>query len=201
MAVRRILPGFYFAAALLAATPAQAQTAARLDAREFPVTGNTPQVCTLDRGTIRTGSLINFNGLDGDTLRIQQLTDPSTLSARAANATITFEAVCNFPHRIRIESQNNGLWPTDGRMSSDAEGFAYALPYLARVSWGDRNGELDADAKIRRLADNHFNIDQATAGEMQLQIIVQAGASNVRNNAPVLAGAYGDTLRIFLEPR
>lgn len=86
-------------------------------------------------------------------------------------------------------------------MSSDAVGFAYALPYLARVSWGDRNGELDADAKIRRLADNRFNIDQATAGEMQLQIIVQAGASNVRNNAPVLAGAYGDTLRIFLEPR
>lgn len=201
MSALRILPGFCVAAAMLAAMPAQAQTAARTDARDFPVTGNAPQVCTLDRGSIRTGALVNFNGLDGDTLRIQQLTDPSTLAARAASATISFEAVCNFPHRVRIESQNNGLWPTDGRMTSDAQGFAFALPYVARVSWGDRNGELDANAKIRQLADNRFNVDQATAGELQLQITVQAGASNVQNNAPVLAGAYGDTLRIFLEPR
>lgn len=197
----RIFTGLCLAASALAPMAAQAQSAASTDSREFPVTGNAPQVCTLDRGTIRTGSLVNFNGLDGDTLRIQQLTDPSTLTARAANATISFEAVCNFPHRVRIESQNNGLWPTDGRMSSDVADFAYALPYVARVSWGDRNGELDADAKIRRLSENRFNVDQATAGEMQLQITVQAGASNVRNNAPVIAGAYGDTLRIFLEPR
>ena len=198
---------------VMAAQPVAAQTeggqntggqnAARVSARTLPVIGNTPQVCAMERGQIQGGALININGLDGDTLRILQLTDPQTLAARAASATISFEAFCNFPHRVRIESQNNGLWPTDGRISASTGGgnFAYALPYAARVSWSDVNGTLDANAKLRQIANQQVDVGHAAAGDLLLQIDIAQGASNTGVNAPLLAGAYGDTLRIFLEPR
>ncbi len=52
-----------------------------------------------------------------------------------------------------------------------------------------------------RLAIRSWDVNQPTAGDLQLRIEIQQGASNVEVNAPVLAGAYADTLRIFLEPR
>lgn len=187
--------------AALAAVPAAAQT--KVAARSLPVIGSTPQVCSMQRGQLQPGGLINVNGLDGDTLRILKLTDPQTLAARAASATISFAAFCNFPHQVRIESQNNGLWPTDGRISASTPGtgFAYALPYQARLTWGDTNGQLDANAKVRQIINQRVSVSGATAGDLLLRIEIAQGASNVTVNAPLLAGTYGDTLRIFLEPR
>ena len=187
-------------AAVLASAPAQAQLSATAE-QAVPVTGNAPQVCTLQPGRIETGGLVNFLGIDGDTLQIDELTDKRTLAARAASATISFAAVCNFPHRVRIESQNNGLWPTDGRMSTTAQGFAYALPYRARMDWGSVSGDFLADAQVRRLTEDRVSVDLPTAGDLRLRIEIEPGASNVGANAPVLAGVYGDTVRIFLEPR
>ena len=189
--------------AALAAVPAAAQTPtpAPVASRTLPVIGNTPQVCAMQRGRIQPGGLININGLDGDALRILQLTDPQTLATRAASATISFEAFCNFPHQVRLESQNNGLWPTDLRMNTPASGFASALPYKARVSWGDVEGTLDANANVRQISDQRVAVADARAGDLLLRIQIDQGASNVMVNAPVLAGQYSDTLRIFLEPR
>ncbi|MGH6652312.1 MAG: hypothetical protein ACREB7_14410 [Sphingopyxis sp.] len=187
------------AAATLWVAPAQAQTT--VVAKSMPVTGNAPQVCTLQRARLAQGSQVNFRALTGNLLQIDTLVDPTTLAANAATAEVEFGAVCNFPHRIRLESQNNGLWQTDGSMNQPADGFAYALPYRAELTWGEVNGALDANANVRRIAERRFNIDQATVGEVELRILIEAGASNTRANAPVLAGSYRDTLRIFLEPR
>ena len=184
-----------------AAQPVVAQTAQPVSSRSLPVIGNTPQVCALERGQIRPGGLVNINGTAGDTLQIIQLTASQTLAARAASATIAFAGFCNFPHRIRIESANNGLWPTDGRVSVASGGFAYAVPYDAQLAWGVVNGDLNADATVRQLSTRSIDVNQATAGDMTLRIVIAQGASNVEVNAPVLAGAYSDTLRIFLEPR
>ncbi|MBB4613563.1 hypothetical protein [Novosphingobium taihuense] len=167
----------------------------------LPVTGSTPQVCTLAGGELQTGQLVNFNGLSGDTLQVTQLLDQQTLAARPASASVSFEAACNYPHRIRIESQNNGLWPTDGRQVSDAPGFATALPYDASITWGIATGVLQTDARVRSSREQRINVDQATAGTVTLRLAILAGASNNGVNAPVLAGVYGDTLRITLEPR
>jgi hypothetical protein len=186
-------------AATFGAAPALAQSATAV--RTMPVTGNAPQVCAMQRGAVQPGGLVNINGIDGDTLRILQLTDSQTLAARAASATISFAAVCNFPHRVRIESSNNGLWPTDGRISSTSPDFASAVPYQAQLLWGSANGALSADATVRQIANRSWDVNQPTAGDLQLRIEIQQGASNVEVNAPVLAGGYADTLRIFLEPR
>lgn len=192
------------AAALIGlAAPAQAQTTSpsQTAITAMPVTGNVPQVCAMQRGELQPGSVNNIAGLDGDTLRIIQFVDPSTLSVKAASATISFDAVCNFPHALRIESSNNGLWPVDGRITQTPEGFAYAVPYTARLDWGLANTQFLADAKSRRIGEQTVNVDSAVAGQLNLRIEIAEGASNVENRAPVVAGTYVDTVRIFLEPR
>ncbi len=186
-------------AGLVAASPALAQSTTV--SRTMPVTGSAPQICAMEQATLASGSQDNFRTLSGNLLQIDTLVDPRTLATNAASAQIEFAAVCNFPHRIRLESENNGLWQTDGSMNQPAEGFAYALPYQAALTWGEVNGVLSADANVRRISERRFNIDQATAGAIELSITIEPGASNIRANAPVLAGYYGDTLRIFLEPR
>lgn len=184
--------------ALLAA-PAAAQSLTAVTT--MPVIGSVPQVCAMQQGSIQSGSLVNIAGLDGDTLRIIQFVDPSTLSVKAASATISFDAVCNFPHAVRVESSNNGLWPVDGRITQVPGGFAYAVPYTAQVTWGIANAQFSADAKTRRIAQQTINVAAPAAGQLNLRIEIAEGASNVENRAPVIAGTYVDTVRIFLEPR
>ena len=168
---------------------------------EMAVTGTAPQVCTIDNGRFRTGELVNFVGADSDTLRIIELVDPTLLSVQSASADIAFAAVCNFPHRIRLESQDNGLWPVNGPVSADNADFATALPYSAGFVWADRTQTLEMDAKIRQSRVVVADIDEPAAGEVVISVNVDAGASNTRIGAPLLAGAYVDNLRIFLEPR
>lgn len=165
------------------------------------VTGNTPEICALQPGATQVGSLVNISGLDGDTLTVIQFVDPQTLAIRAANATISIAAVCNFPHRLRIESENNGMWPGDGRQSLDKNGFTSAVPYTARVNWSGTTNTLTTDGRVRQLVDQRVNISAAAAGNLELRVEIAPGASNTRVNAPVLAGTYSDTLRIYLEPR
>ena len=192
----------FILAALAGTSPALAQTNATSSAtRTLPVTGSVPQTCAMAEGKIAPGSLNNIAGLDGDTLRIVQFTDPATLQVRAASVTISFDAVCNFPHEVRIESQNNGLWPIDGRVSDRPAGFAYAVPYTARINWGPVDTLFDATAKVRSQNQQIVAVNDAVAGEFRLRIEIQDGASNVENRAPLVAGTYVDTVRIFLEPR
>ncbi len=183
----------------LFAAPAAAQSLTAVTT--MPVIGSVPQVCAMQQGSIQSGSLVNIAGLDGDTLRIIQFVDPSTLSVKAASATISFDAVCNFPHAVRVESSNNGLWPVDGRITQVPGGFAYAVPYTAQVTWGVANAQFSADAKTRRIAQQTINVAAPAAGQLNLRIEIAEGASNVENRAPVIAGTYVDTVRIFLEPR
>lgn len=185
------------------AVPAMADTpaATQVATRSMPVTGNVPLICAIQRGELQPGSVVNIAGLDGDTLRVIQFVDPGTLSVKAASATISFDAVCNFPHSLRIESANSGLWPVDGRITQAPDGFAYAVPYTAKLDWGLANGQFNADAKSRRISEQSYTVDSAVAGQLVLRIEIAEGASNVENRAPVVAGSYVDTVRIFLEPR
>lgn len=184
---------------VLVANPVAAQSAT--DFRNFPVSGNAPQVCAVQAPRLAAGAQINFRGLSGNTLQIDRLVDPTTLATSAASADIQFDAVCNFPHRIRVESQNNGLWQTVERTAQTPDGFAYAVPYRANLTWGEVTGQLDADAKVRRISEQRINVDQATAGAIVMRVVIEAGSSNTTNNAPLIAGFYGDTLRLFVEPR
>lgn len=170
-------------------------------ARTIPVVAHAPQVCAVQAPQIAGGRQVNFRGLNGSTLQIDRLVDPTTLSTNAASTEIRFEAVCNYPHRLTLETQNNGLFQTIEHTSRPAEGFGHAIPYRATLSWGLENLRLDADAKVRRISDRTIFIDRATSGDMLLRLEIDPGATNDRANAPLIAGYYGDTLRVTVEPQ
>lgn len=186
-------------ASLAFAAPALAQS--QPNSQNLPVTGSVPQICSMEQGRIASGGLNNIAGLDGDTLRIIQFVDPSTLSVRAASATISFDAVCNFPHAVRIESQNNGMWPVDERVSDRPAGFAYAVPYTADISWGPISTQFATDGKVRAQNQQTIVVNDPVAGQFTLRLRIADGASNVETRAPLVSGTYVDTVRIFLEPR
>jgi hypothetical protein len=185
-------------ASTVALPPAIAQT--RVASRAVPVTGNAPNVCTLQTPRLAGGKQINFRGLNGSTLQIDTLVDPATLAARAASAELVFDGVCNFPHRLRVEAQYNGL-SRGSELARAPTGFASAIPYTATVRWGPQSATLNADAQIRRVHEQVLTVAEPTAGQVVLRVEVQPGASNVQSNAPVLAGNYADTLRVTLEPQ
>ncbi|HYJ83299.1 MAG TPA: hypothetical protein VEW26_10720 [Allosphingosinicella sp.] len=169
--------------------------------RSVPVFASAPAVCAIREPAAAAGGQINFRGINGNTLQIDHLVDPATLATAAASVDITFDAVCNYPHRIRVEAQNNGLWRTSERPPAPPPGFAYAVPYRATIDWGLEHGRLEADAKVRRSAERSITVDHPTSGEIKLRLEIEAGASNVQSHAPLLAGSYADTLRITLEPQ
>lgn len=200
MAARPLILIATAAALLPAAASAQFAPVAPVT-RSVPVIANVPAVCSIQEPTLAAGGQINFKGINGNTLQIDHLVDPATLGAAGASANVRFDAVCNYPHRIKVEAQNNGLWQTSERSPAPPPGFAYAVPYSATIDWGLEHGRLDADAKVRRIAERSITVNRPTSGEIRLRLEIEAGASNVHANAPLLAGFYGDTIRITLEPQ
>jgi len=190
---------FRLAALSLVTTLSFSGAAAAQSTQDFDVVGTIPSVCAIDSPALSGGGAINFRGLNGTTLQVDQLADPATLATRAASARVSFAAVCSFPHTLALESESNGLWRDAG--AGVPTGFASAIPYLAELTWGPVTGRLQADAMSRRTNQLNIDIDQAVSGEIIVDLDIQAGASNARANAPLIAGAYQDTIRITLEPQ
>lgn len=142
----------------------------------------------------------NVRALAGNNLQIDTLVDPATLAVRAANADLSFAAMCNVPHIVRIEAQNNGLFRAGGSTLAPS-GFANAVPYRARFTWGDQTRTLIADANTRRPREEIIDRPVATGGTMLMELDIQPGASNLTANAPLVAGNYGETFRVTIEPR
>jgi len=193
------LRSFLLAAGLFLPAAAQAQSNSATSA--FAVNASVPGACAVGAPALSAGRMVNFRGLNGTTVQIDQMVDPTTLSTNAASIEVRFDAVCTFPHRLKVETQNNGLWPTSERPGPAPEGFGNAVPYRADITWADRSLRLDADAGVRRIADSSVFVPGAGMGDILLRLEIDPGATNRRANAPLLAGVYGDTIRITLEPQ
>ena len=187
-------------ALLLTSQAARAQTSGD-NTRDMLVRGRVPQVCTIASPTLAGGAVNNFRTLTGSSLEVDQLTDPVTLSTRAASVEVSFAAVCNFAHQVVLESRNNGLWRSELGLTPAPAGFSDAVPYTATLVWGPINTSLDADASARRIRDRTQAVDQPVAGDIVLRLDIQPGATNLRTNAPLVSGAYRDTLRLTVEPQ
>jgi hypothetical protein len=181
--------------------PAMALAQAAGEPHSFSVTGQVPGGCVLGAPSLAAGALVNFRGLNGTTLQIDQIVDTENLSTNPASAEISLDANCSFPHTLRVESQNNGLWRTSERTAAAPEGFADAIPYHAAVHWASENLTFSADAHSRRVTDGTIFVNRTATGSVLIRLDVDAGATNARANAPLVAGVYGDTLRITLEPQ
>jgi hypothetical protein len=187
-------------ALLLIGQAARAQTSGD-NTRDMVVRGHVPQVCALATPTLAGGTLNNFRTLNGSSLEVDQLTDPVTLSTRAASARISFAAICNFAHQIVLESRNNGLWRSELGLTPAPTGFSDAVPYTATLEWGPIHTSLQADASDRRIRDRTQAVDQPVAGDIVLRLDIQPGATNLQTNAPLVSGVYRDTLRLTVEPQ
>ena len=178
-----------------------ASGAAQAATQTFQVGGSTPQICTVQSPVLSQGALVNFRSLNGTTLQIDQLADPKTLSTIASSADVSFVAVCNYPHRIRLESQNNGLFRGGATGVAPPAGFADGVPYTATLVWGPVSNSFFVDATSRRLSQQVTPVDHGVAGSLKIHLAIQAGASNLSANAPLIAGNYSDTLRVTVEPQ
>ncbi|MFI4933454.1 MAG: hypothetical protein ACHP7N_02440 [Caulobacterales bacterium] len=178
-----------------------AAAAAPSTAIPFTVTGNAPQVCAVQNPVLAPGALVNFQSLNGTTLQLSQLADPKTLAASAASATVTFAAVCNYPHLIVLESQNNGLYRDGAAGSPPPPGFADGVPYTATLTWGAVTSQFFVAATTRQTTQDRITVGQPTAGNIQILLTIQSGASNLSANSPLVAGVYSDTLRVTVEPQ
>jgi hypothetical protein len=187
--------------ALASASAVTAQTQQAVQTRSFQVTGSSPNICVMQAPSLAAGAQVNFRGLNGTLLQIDSLVDPTTLATNAASVELRFDAVCNFPHQLKVEALNNGLWRNTSGAAAAPNGFAYAIPYQARFTWGQRSLLLNADAQIRRFNEQSLRVLDPTAGTVSMRFEIQPGASNIQSNAPVIAGNYAETLRITLEPQ
>lgn len=184
------------ALALLATSAVQAEAQSRV----FDVTGSAPQICAVAQPSFATAGLNNFRALDGGNLQVDQLVDPRTLATNGAAAEVSFSAVCTFPHRIVLRSQNNGLWRNQPG-SGATVGFADAVPYSAEVSWGGARQRFEATGQSRGSTQLSTAITDATVGDLTIALTILAGASNRSANSPLLAGVYSDILTVTLEPQ
>jgi hypothetical protein len=174
---------------------------ARSEPLTFAVDGEAPQVCAVQNPVLAPGALVNFRGLNGTMLQIDQLADPSTLTTLAASADVIFAAVCNYPHRIVLESQNNGLWRGGAVGASAPSGFADGVPYTASLTWGPASSSFVVDATARKTSQLSAMVNRPAAGDIRIHLAIQSGATNLSANAPLVAGIYSDTLRVTVEPQ
>jgi hypothetical protein len=188
----------------LSASPAAAQTAAIPEGGDqdtIPVIGSSPQLCLLGEPSTSTQSTpINVRTIVGRVVTIQEMTDPDTLSTRAASIELQFDAFCNYPHKITLESDNNGMFRQNAG-GETAIGFANAVPYRAELRWDQELLQLDADALNRKEVRQSSTADQPTSAPLLLRLQVMAGATNITTQAPLLAGEYRDVIRITVGPQ
>lgn len=180
---------------------AGAQDGVQADDAEFLVAGRTPVVCTLTSGPGSAVGFNNFSTADRNVFRVDQMIDAATLSTRAASFELTLSGVCNTAHRIRMESLNNGLWQLSETPPARPAGFGTAVPYDLTARWVDQIVQLSADAAIRQPRERDVPIGRPASGDLRLRFEILAGATNLAANAPMVSGAYSDTLTIILEPQ
>lgn len=167
----------------------------------FAVTGFTPPVCTVGDVRFGGGAAVNVSSVTPGSIQINQLTDPATLSTNAASAQMSFPTVCTVPHQVRVQSLNNGLWRTQASGINAASGFANAVPYTIGVEWGENSSRFEVDAASRGNREQSILQGQPAAGDLTLTVSIAEGASNLRTDAPLMAGVYADILVVTLEPR
>ena len=196
----RLLPFCCVVAATLVASAASADPSL-LDKRDMGVSANTPDVCIIsnqNNGRIRP--LVNATSSGAAAVEITSLIDRGTMSTAAAQVEVTFDAMCNFPHKLNVISDNNGLFrPINA--AAVVPGFASAVPYTADVTWGGQTLAFEATAQRRGLAQADLIIAEPAQGSIVLQFNVLPGATNAQNGAPLAAGIYSDVIRISVEPQ
>lgn len=180
------------AVALLAATPAAAQTTDTGRGR-IELAGQSPAACVIQ--TARTGGGTNAsfatNGQATGEIRITDLVDAQTAQPRQADITVVLPVVCNAAHRLSLTSTNGGLLRIGGnaRNRQTATGFGDIVGYSLNAAWGGRVLALNTISA----SNVSVAVPDGTAGDLSLSLSVPPGGG------ALVAGQYTDTVVIELQ--
>ena len=174
-----------------------AMPAAAQDSSTVTVTGAVEDRCILGQAELGDGAIHNFNSPSGAVFVISELTDTSTLTTRAAELSLELNAMCNSPHRLVLASENAGLWRTE--VTTTSSGFGSAVPYRIDLGWADENRNLVAEAASRENIEWEMLVGRPATGDVQIDFVIDAGATNAGTGAPLLSGAYSDVLTVTVE--
>lgn len=178
--------------ALGIASPVVAQ-----DESTVTLSGVAEDQCVLGEAEAGDGAIENFDTPSGAVFTISQLTDPSTLTTRAAELSLALGAMCNGPHRLVVESQNAGLWRNE--FSGVTSGFGSAVPYRLGLVWAEQNRDFSAEAASRQSIEWEVLIGRPAFGDVELTFMIDAGATNAGTGAPLLSGSYSDVVTVTVE--
>lgn len=198
----RVLSSFSVLAIVAASVAAgfAAPAGAQQDA-DIALLANAPRGCVLGAPELsQAGVSVNFVAPSGMVYRIQELSDPATLTTRAARLRLNFDTMCNTAHRVVIISQNSGLW-RNGQEPVTFGSFGTAVPYQLQVAWADADTLLNVQAAGRQEREFTVNVGVPYAGELELDFQITAGQTNAGFGAPMVEGGYSDTLTVRVEPQ
>lgn len=174
-----------------------AMPAAAQESSEVTLVGVAEDQCILGQAELGDGALENFENPTGAVFIVAELTDPSTLTTRAADLSLKLNAMCNSPHRLIVSSQNDGLWRTE--VTGTASGFGSAVPYRLGLTWADETRDLAATAASRQAVEWEMLVGRPATGDVQLNFSIDAGSTNAGLGAPLLSGSYSDVVTVTVE--
>jgi hypothetical protein len=167
-----------------------AQTTTTASQGRLDIVGEAPNACVISSAGSAAGANAVFRSLTAGAaeVRITEMIDPQTSTARASSINILLPIICNGAHRLVLTSGNGGLLRDGGSTAASPGGFREFVPYQVSAVW---SGQTAANSSDRGPV--IINVRDGAAGDASVTIDVPGGG------APLIAGGYSDAVVIELQ--
>ncbi|WP_324075408.1 MAG: hypothetical protein RSE14_01175 [Erythrobacter sp.] len=155
--------------------------------QRIEVVATAAPACNIAPGSVAGSDNASFqsSGTSGGTVAITRFADPQTARANPASVQVEIPVVCNSAHAVSLRSANGGMLRSGGAPGTVA-GFIQFLPYTVALDWVGQTLTGTSDLSEPLL----LGVPNAGQGLLRVDIAI-AGS-----DAPMVAGAYADTLQI-----
>ncbi|MFY8049044.1 MAG: hypothetical protein ACOVNS_09505 [Erythrobacter sp.] len=155
--------------------------------QQFEVVATAAPACNIAPGSAAGSRNASFqsSGSTGGTVAITSFADPQTAQANPASVKVEIPVICNSAHAVTLRSANGGMLRSGGT-TGPVGNFIQFLPYAVQLDWVGQTlaGTSDLSAPLA------FAVPSAGQGLLTVDIAIAA------SEAPMVAGAYADTLQI-----
>ena len=174
---------------LLAFAPATAFAQNTAPQGRLDIVGEAPNACVISSPGSAAGANAIFRSMTAGAaeVRITEMIDPQTSTARASSISILLPIICNSAHRLVLSSGNGGLLRDGGSTQPGPGGFREFVPYQVSAVWSGQTVASASDG-----GPVVINVPDGAAGDASVTIDVPGGG------APLVAGGYSDAVVIEL---
>jgi hypothetical protein len=166
------------------ASLAYAQEVIANAASQVEIGGSAGRVCRIDAPTTLRAANASFapSTVNSGQITIARVVDPITGVAQSAQISLSFEAVCNVAHAMRVRSANGGLTREEGKVEGS---FASLVDYNVVARWAGQTGSQEFRGISGQIL---LPIEDGAAGSLELDVQTRPGT------APLATGRYSDAL-------